>query len=168
MGIALVYTTATDATIERILADPPLVHRFIDDADDSETWADGERVQGDLDKSWHGIHYLLTGHADIDPGPTGYLYYGGEEVKGEEVGWAPPFVVRSGELRRFHEALSALDDATLRGRYDPAEMDRLLVNPSIWDDGDEALDYLMDFLGDLRKDLATAVDKTMGWVITYL
>jgi hypothetical protein len=55
--------------------------------------------------------------------------------------------------------VAAISDVELRARYDPKAMDAADVYPSrIWvRDGDEALDYVMEYVTMLRGTLAEAV-----------
>jgi hypothetical protein len=66
------------------LDDPSLADRLLyGDLDDED--AEMPESDLDLDKSWHGIHYLLTGTAwEIDEG-AGTAILGGEEI-GEDTG----------------------------------------------------------------------------------
>jgi hypothetical protein len=89
MGMCLGLYTLSDDSIRKILADPPLIWKVVapDDPDAYETarreaagtflqklfgkksppseattlqLGEGECSHTDLDKAWHGIHYLLT------------------------------------------------------------------------------------------------------------
>jgi hypothetical protein len=42
----------------------------------------------DVDKAWHGIHFLLCGQAWESPFPLGFIL-GGEEVGDVDVGYGP-------------------------------------------------------------------------------
>ena len=44
--------------------------------------APGEQL--DVDKAWHGLHFLLTGTADGGAEPASYLLTGGEELGDDE------------------------------------------------------------------------------------
>jgi Domain of unknown function (DUF1877) len=120
MSMILALATARDATLERLLSDPPLVWRVIapdnleayeearrsapqrsllarlfgkrsSDAEGSGapdlTLEDGEGLSTDLDKSWHGIHYLLTGTASGGVAPVNFLVAGGRPVGKLDVGY---------------------------------------------------------------------------------
>ena len=50
---------ATDAQIDELLAQPETVRAFL--FGEPETFED--RSDLDLDKAWHGLHFLLTGAA---------------------------------------------------------------------------------------------------------
>ena len=61
--------------IDKLLADPENVFDYIDELEENE------EVGGvDLDKVWHGIHFLLTGSAWEGEEPLCYLVNGGEWI----------------------------------------------------------------------------------------
>lgn len=186
-----------DATIERLLRSPSLVWRVIapDDADASprSTEAGAKRswlsrllgrarppaaadltlvppegqVLG-LDKAWHGIHYLLTGTAWEGSPPLAFLVADGRDIGDIDVGFGPARAFAAAEARAIRDALAALDDATLRARFDPADMMRKEIYPEIWDRDpadDDTLGYLMQFVPELRAFLGTAVADGSGFAI---
>ncbi|WP_155391668.1 DUF1877 family protein [Catellatospora paridis] len=92
---------------------------------------DGEMPEPelDLDKSWHGVHYLLTGTAwDISQG-AGEAVLGGEEI-GEDGGYGPARLFTPEAVRAVAAALDALDLDALRARFDPRAMAALDIYPS--------------------------------------
>jgi hypothetical protein len=133
--------------------------------------ADGEGESTDLDKAWHGIHYLLTGTAWEGATPLNFLAAGGRPVGDIDVGYGPARVLSSAETRAAHEALTKLSDDELRGRFDPAEMTKKEIYPDeIWDrppEEDDALGYLLEHVGTLREFLAQAVQQRQG-LLVYL
>ena len=170
MGMVVSLSAVRDETIERILADPPLVWQVIapDDPDAYDrarheaadrarpsllsrlfgartqsnapstpppalALTDGEGDLGDLDKSWHGIHYLLTGKADESGTPLEFLVAGGTLVGDEDAGYGPPRVFTSAETRAIATALAAVGDDELRSRFVPEAMMRAEIYPEIWD-----------------------------------
>jgi hypothetical protein len=76
-----------EEVIERLLADPPLVWQILEPDDPNAVAA------GDLEKSWQGIHYLLTGTAWEGDPPLNFLLAGGREVD-IEIGLGPPASIR--------------------------------------------------------------------------
>jgi uncharacterized protein DUF1877 len=123
----------------------------------------------DLDKAWHGIHFLLTGTAQDGEPPLNFLVAGGQPVGDIEIGYRPARVYPAAETRQIAAALAGVTDAQVRDRYDPARMRREEVYPDIWgrtDSGqDEGLEYVMENLGILRGILQTAIDANLGLVV---
>jgi hypothetical protein len=77
--------------------------------------SEGEGDVVDLDKAWHGIHYLFTGTAWEGDPPLNFLVKGGREVGDEEIGLGPPCTLRALETRDIASALEALSDDEVRG-----------------------------------------------------
>ena len=130
--------------------------------------ADGEGVSTDLDKAWHGIHYLLTGTAWEGAAPLNFLAAGGRPVGDIDVGYGPARVLSAADTRAAHEALTRLSDDELRGRFDPAEMSKKEIYPEIWDrppEEDDTLGYLLEYVGTLREFLGQAVQQRQGLVL---
>lgn len=130
--------------------------------------ADGEGITTDLDKAWHGLHFLLTATAGKSGKPFDFLVSGGRRVGSIDVGYGPARVLSAAETRAAHEALTKLGDDELRGRFDPEEMTRQEIYPAIWEsppEEDDALGYLLEHVGALREFLAEAVAKRQGLVV---
>ena len=206
MSMVLSLTSVSDATIRRLIADPPLVWTVLA-PDDPEPYdrarreaterkkpglvsrlfgarvrvdeppvpppaplalSDGEGDLVDIDKAWHGIHYLLTGTADETDEPLGFLVDGGTDIGDEDVGYGPARAFTSSETRRIASALNAVTDDELRARFAPDAMMRAEIYPEIWDRDpadDDTLGYLMDNVRELRSTLATVVSNGHGLIV---
>jgi hypothetical protein len=128
-----------------------------------------EGLTTDLDKSWHGIHYLLTGTAEESDRPLTFLVSGGQTVGDIDVGYGPARAFTAEQTRAIHAALDAVTDDQLRARFDPTAMMRLEIYPEIWDRypaSPEPLDYLLEYVAILRSFLRQAVDGGLGLVVT--
>jgi hypothetical protein len=205
MGMIVSLSSLRDATIGRLLADPPLVWQVIvpDDpeayqrarreADDrarpgffsrlfgARTQADapskppaaleltdGEGDLGDLDKSWHGIHYLLTGTAGESGTLLEFLVAGGTTVGDEDMAYGPPRVFTSAETRAIAAALAAVTDEDLRSRFSPEAMMRAEIYPEIWDrdpEDDDTLGYLMEYVAVLRDAMTAVTSRGHGLLV---
>ena len=131
--------------------------------------AEGELVDTELDKAWHGIHYLLTGTAWEGSPPLNFLVSGGREVGSIDVGYGAARVLMSAQVKEAHQALEALTDEALRSRFRPDAMMKLKIYPEIWDSepgDDDTLGYLMDYVSTLRSFLRQAADARRGLVIS--
>ena len=100
----------------------------------------------DMDKTWHGLHFLLSGSADPVHGAAGFLL-NGEEV--EEVGDADVYIHTAAEVAEFSKLLTATTARDLLDRYDSRQMKALELYPKLdWDQGD--FDYLLEYYNRLR------------------
>ncbi len=117
-----------------------------------------------LEKSWHGLHYLLTGDAWEGQGPLAFLLAGGEHLDGDEE--APRWFTPE-ETSKIHQALSGISDEALWSRFDRDELERLEIYPGIWDEPEDDLkeEYLGYFQG-LKQVLAVAVQSRRGIVVS--
>jgi hypothetical protein len=130
--------------------------------------ADDDRADTDLDKAWHGIHYLLTGTAWEGAPPLNFLVQGGREVGTIDVGYGTARAFAADEVIKIDRALAGLTDEGLRGRFRPDHMMKLKIYPEIWDRDpadDDTLSYLMESVAALRAFLRGAVDAGRGLVV---
>ena len=120
---------------------------------DNPLWPDpapGEDL--DLDKAWHGLHFLLTGKADGGPEPACYLNSGGEDLGDDDDVQAR--LLRPDQVRALAAHLAALDTDELMKRFDPARMMKLRIYPEIWDrpeETDAPRGFLLGAFTELRE-----------------
>ena len=194
MGMCLVLHTIDDDSIAKLLGDPPLIWKVIA-PDDPEMYAsarsegagswfsrlfgskrqstEAETIagfvsEGDLDKAWHAIHYLLTKSAWGGDPPLNFLLLGGTEVGTVDVGYGPARALTSGQVREIHAALLPIDEAGLRSRFDPTEMMALDIYPAIWDREpaeEDTFAYCAEYFGELKFLLAEAEQQRLGLII---
>src|SRR5262249_22830454 len=104
----------------------------------------------EIDKAWHGLHFLLTGTASAGDFPLNFIAVGGREV-GDDLGHGPARALTSGDVQTLDAALEPLTRQELGQRFDADRMTELQIYPFGWsDDPDGELDYLLDFYADLR------------------
>lgn len=180
MGVTCSLSSATPVQTKALQAHPALVDVFLsgEPVGPPATWLQRllrrtptvpaellevhESMRTDLDKAWHGLHFLLTGEADEAPLPAGMLLGGGTPLAGGSHLLAPE------QVRACHQYLSAVTDEQLAGAFDPARMDQLDIYPRvIWTrDKQEALEYLLANLQTLRAVLRDCSEEGHGLVIT--
>lgn len=200
MGMYGQMAPLSEATIQRIQADPPLVLQILQDAAAVEkarvkpkgptflgrlfgdkprpeppptpplTLAEGEGALVDLDKAWHGVHYLLTGTAWEGEPPLNFVIEGGTELEYDGPWNSAPRIITPAGTREIASALALVSDEELRRRFNPAEMMRLEIYPEIWDrepdQNDDPLGYVMSAVGDVRSTVNDAVQRGWGLVVT--
>jgi hypothetical protein len=197
MSMIMGLITLSDVNIGRVIDDPPLVWRVVA-PDDSEPYelarasqakpssllrrlfrkkagslpdlelGDREGANVELDKAWHGIHYLLTGTAWAGEPPLNFLVAGGQAAGDIDVGYGPVRLYSSSDVKRIKVALSAISDDELRSRFRPEEMMKLEIYPEIWDrpvDEDNTLGYLMEYLAVLRDHVGAAAAHGLGLAV---
>ena len=119
----------------------------------------------DLEKSWHGLHFLFTGKADGGLQPMAFMMNGGEDV-GEDA-WGDPVarLFSPEQVRTIDAFLGALAKDALVKRYDPERMNELDIYPGGWEP--EGGEYLLDSFGDLQQFMRDAV-VAGDWVAVHI
>ncbi len=169
MGMVMTMLTVSDATIKKLQADPSALQAIFDAMGTERDASQDEGIEGDLDKAWHGLHYLLTGTAADGEGPLASLLHGGVKIGDEEYGYDVPRAMTANEVQSFHEALARMDVKTLRGRYDPRAMHKAEIYPQIWtNEGEAGFDYLIENLDILKKFTGAAVQRRMGMLLALM
>lgn len=154
MGMIFYARRLSAEELAAVLADPEKVGTLFPGGPD----------ELDLDKAWHGLHYLLTGTTYEVRGDAGPAIIGGDPI-GPDLGMGPARLLMPDAVRAVAAGLDAIDEATLRARFDPAAMSEAEIYPHIWDDGDDEFDgYLLpNFtrLRDFYRDAAASGDAVL-------
>jgi len=140
MGMIGCFSAIDAQRLAAIQSEPSLIEDFLYPDDDL-----GEPEHSiDVDKSWHGLHYLLTGHAGEAHGPLAQAILGGESI-GEDLGMGPARILTPSQVKEIAAELGQLTDEDLRARYKPVEMTALQIYPElIWErDGEDSFAYLV-------------------------
>ncbi|BBH70295.1 hypothetical protein ACTI_69800 [Actinoplanes sp. OR16] len=147
------------AALQKLLDDPSAVESILyGDLDDDD--AEMPEPELDLDKSWHAVHYLLTGTAwSLGDTPAGAAVLGGTEI-GEDGGYGPPRYLVPDEVQAIARALSALDERSLRSRFDPAALDAAEIYPEGWSSTD--IDSVLAHFRTLREFYRSAATNGEG------
>lgn len=172
-----------DTTVQRLRAEPALLARVLSPDDEPPTppprrswWrrvlgrarppalASEAPLVADLDKAWHGIHYLLTQRAYDGDAPWSFLLCGEIDLAGDGM---TLHAHRAAQVHAFHTALAALPDHDLRARFDVAAMAELEIYPDVWrrPGADDELDYLMENVASLRRFLEEADAARLGCLV---
>jgi hypothetical protein len=101
----------------------------------------------DLDKTWHGLHFLLTGEAWGGEEPVCYILAAGEQIGDEEehdAGYGPARGLYVSQVKAFAEALTAISKQELSSRYNGQQMMALEIYPRGWEEEpDEMREWLL-------------------------
>ena len=161
MSMISILVFASDDEIRQLLSQPESIYEFIEQ----------ERTSTDLDKAWHGIHWLLTGSADGGDEPLCFLLAGGEPVGDADVGYGPARALTSERVAAWDVALSQISREELARRFDPKAMLDADIYPQIWARSikgeEDTLDYLLQAYGSFR-DFVAAAGKERSGLLVYL
>lgn len=114
----------------------------------------------ELDKSWHVLHYVLTGTAWDGPQPAAALLTGGREV-GEDLGYGPARVLSATETQAFAQFLATQNETALVKKLNVPKMRSMDIYCA---DGD-AEDDLNHYFPQLKSYVTDAAAKGQGLVI---
>jgi hypothetical protein len=123
----------------------------------------------DIDKSWGGILFLLTGQGleELEHPLTRILFSGELIDEDQDLGYGPAHYLTVLEVKEIYNEISKITPEELRGRYDAEKMEELGIYPNIWDDDQESLDYLLDSYNDVLEVYSEAVKNNQA-IITFI
>ncbi len=147
--------------LARLLGDkrpwPPEVPGF--------TFAAGECVDLDMDKSWDGVNFCLKKLVGKDQCPN--FFEDGTPVGKVEVGYGPAACFDSAAIARIAQACCAIGRDTLMAQFAPAQMGDVYLN-GLWEqDNDDARAYLEDNFLALQDYLRQAEQQKMGALVYF-
>lgn len=160
MGMVLSISHAPRAVIDDLLARPDRITTFFEDEEVSHS---------DLDKAWHGIHFLLTGDAWSGTLPAATLLSGGREVGDIDLGYGPARAFSPEEASAFQAHIAAISAEQFDARFDAKRLIQHDIYPTIWDRdlrGEaDGRPYLNEYFQILKDFMARAVAQGDGLVI---
>lgn len=124
----------------------------------------------DLDKAWHGIHYLLTGSSEPGSYPLDFLLEGGVDVGPSEQGFGAPRAFSPEEVKIIWDAMEPLTTEILKGQFSADVLIENRVYPETsWDTSSDAdfTDYLEPNYTELRSHIMRAVAEREA-IVVYL
>jgi hypothetical protein len=131
--------------------------------------ADGEGELVDLDKAWHGAHWLLTGSVWEGDWPLSFILKGGTDLDYDGPWNSPPRTFTPAETREIADALARVSEDELRARFKPDEMMQAEIYPEIWDrepDGvEDPLGFVLSALAEVRAAVDTAAQRGWGLIV---
>jgi len=162
MGMVGCFAAVSPETLRELKDSPEDIEEYLypnDGEDEPPNYID-------VDKAWHGIHFMLTGSADGGEEPLSLAVLGGEEV-GEDMGYGPARLLTPQQVQAVSVALTTLGEDGFRSRFAPQKMETAGVYPDvIWvRDGQEALDYVLENYQQLVAFYADAAARGDGAVL---
>jgi hypothetical protein len=123
----------------------------------------------DIDKAWHGIHFMLTGGNLEATGPLAFIMSGGQELQTDDFGYGPPHAFTADQVQEIHRALTQIDPQSLYEKTNPSELSTLDIYPGIWESEpkEESIGYLKDYLKELQAFVKQAADSGAA-LIAYI
>jgi len=149
--------------LEAYLKDSSLLEARLDAALDHD---DPNLV--DIDKSWDGINFLLTGSivGDSDH-PLEKILFSMQYIdENQDLGYGPGNYVTSKQVKELNEQISKISSQELGKRYDSKKMEELELYPNSWDETDMP-SYLIENFKTVQEVYAMAAKNDQA-IITFL
>lgn len=118
----------------------------------------------DIDKTWHGIHFVLTGDAFGGEEPLVNVVMGGVPIGEEDVGMGPARGLTSTEVVAVADALQSIDEAEFRKRFDLEALASNDIYPQVWT-GEDDLEYLASHFSTLRETFLKAAREGKAMIV---
>lgn len=150
MGMTCTLLRVTKSKLEEYLNNSSLLEdRIFNDEPEDE-----DKNLLDIDKSWDGIIFLLTGqNIENADHPLLQVIFSGEIIDNDQDFGSGPANYRTPEqVADLNAEISKITVEDLRQKYDPVKMSKLDVYPNVWErDGEEAFEYLSDYFLELQQ-----------------
>jgi hypothetical protein len=144
MGMIGYYKRLAPAELDRLLKEPDRLESFLVQEEDEDRMID-------IDKSWHAIHFLLTRDPKGGEEPLCHAVLGGTTIEEVEMDYGPPRYLTPEQVRDVAAALRNLPNQELCDRIDPERLREADIYPGSWDGGEEDLEYVLDWYGELVR-----------------
>lgn len=127
---------------------------------------EGENIEEDLDKSWHGIHYCLNKtNYDATP-PLDFITSGGEQAGEIDVGYGQARFFRSTTVKDIHRLINNITAEEIRASYNPSEMHKLDIYPDFWErDEETSFEYISENFELLKTFISSCVKHNLGMAV---
>ena len=168
MGMIGNYRRITIDQLAKLQEDRDSIWGFLF-PDDGVEYSDENYLN--IDKAWHGIHFLLTGTMYEGEPPLVNVVMGGsplDDPHNPQFDYGSVRFLMPEEVQEVAEALSQISEADLQARFHPSELSAANIYPNIWERGTEEFEYLMFYYLHLVKFFqdAAKLDKAMLLYIT--
>jgi hypothetical protein len=153
---------ATEVAFARkLLADPEELHNIPGPRS-------GEPRSLRLEKSWHGLHFVLTGTPWAGKTPLCFLLSGGKIIgeQDEEDDDVPARVLLPDFVRRLKTALAKITPKEFERRFDISRLAAEDIYPDIWKESPEdLLGEYRAYFDSMKKFVASAADRGDALVV---
>jgi hypothetical protein len=136
MSMIAVFKQITPEQLNELIANPDLVEELIFNEEE-----DDDSI--DIDKAWHGIHFLLNNDPWDGEEPLKFTILGKYEI-GEDVGYGPAHYLTSEDVKTITKALSNISAEALKSKFDADKMIKADIYPSVWEEED-VVEYLIEY-----------------------
>lgn len=156
MGMYCEVYRVPAATAERLVDEPSGLIEIMSDLE-------GPEDAVSLEKSWHGLHYVLTGTADEGSPPLNFLLAGGTPLGDDD----SERLIAADQVQAIAAALQPIGEQEFAARFDPAALDEAGAYPGIWDEPlEELLEEYSGYFRELKPLVKRAADSNSCLLVT--
>jgi hypothetical protein len=160
MSMICEVSAIPDTVALEVLSQPRRIRELLESLDHA-----GKALS--LEKSWHGLHFTLTGTAWEGNPPLDFIAAGGETVGNEDVGYGPARVLRADKVHKLDAALSAISPDVFDRKFDVSALNEAEIYPQIWDEPrEDLLEEYGGYFDELRKLVQKAAQNDQALIIT--
>jgi hypothetical protein len=160
MGMICELFAVPAEAAQEVLRNPPGIHNLLESLQRSDSGLS-------LEKSWHGLHFVLTGTDWGGDPPLNFIARGGTPVGRVDVGYGPARVLGPSEVVKLNTALSAISAEEFTRRFDPVRLAGVEIYPPIWDEPVEDLrQEYGGYFQDLKHHVHRAAQNGQALIIT--
>lgn len=168
MGMIGNLLRVTKAELDAYLEDSSLLEDKIYSDEMNEDETENPKFV-DIDKTWDGIIFLLTGQSlDTAEHHLTRILFSGQLIDEEQdLGLGPAHYLTPEEVVELNNEISKITVEDLKKKFNPEKMNALEIYPSIWNEGDDAFEYLMEGFSSVQQIFAEAA-KNNEAIITFI
>lgn len=163
MGMTANFIRVTPTELESYLADSSLLANRI------YSVIENDATKYDIDKSWDGILFLLTGKNSSDTSePLSRLIFSNQLIdKNQDLGTGPAHYLTPQEVKDLNEQIKVIIPSSLKQNFNATAMKELGVYPNnVWDE-EEVDEYLIEYFETVQEIFAVASGKGEA-IITFI
>ncbi|WP_179348295.1 YfbM family protein [Winogradskyella pacifica] len=125
----------------------------------------------DLDKSWDGINYILTGEIigglENEPNELQRALFSFQIIdEGQDLGYGPAQYLNPNQVKETYSELEKITDDVLKSKINGSEMNEIGIYPEIWTES-ESHEFLIDSFKEFKEFYKKASENNEA-IITYL
>lgn len=117
-----------------------------------------------IDKSWHTLHYLLSGTAWEGDSIESQVIMGGQEF-GPDLGYGPARYMTAEQVRQVATAMDRIQPEDLHKRFDPDAMHSAGIYSFSLDYAQDELEFAKDYFVELKTFYQQAAQEQDGVVL---
>lgn len=150
------YRRITQEKLAKLQNEPESITDFLFPGYKADEAAELDGSYLNIDKTWHAIHFLLTGTALPSQAPLTNVVMGGTplgDAENPDFDFRPVCFLTPSEVKEVAEEISKISKAEFQSRFNPSELIKADIHPIIvWQrGGEEKLKYLADYFVRLVK-----------------